>query len=75
VTVGASGVSPAVLEEIDAALKTHELLKIRLSSTDRSERQQQLALICDRNGAQAIQQIGKVGVVYRPGEPQRTDLS
>ena len=64
-----------MLEEIDAALKRHELLKIRLSSPDRSERQQQLALICDNSGAQSIQQIGKVGVVYRPDERPRIDLS
>jgi RNA-binding protein len=64
-----------VLEEIDAALKHHELLKFRMSSTDRCERQQQLALICDNSSAQSIQQIGKVGVVYRRGEPPRIDLS
>jgi len=75
VTVGASGISPALLEEIDAALKRHELLKIRLSNSDRNERQQQLALICDHSHAHSIQRIGKVGVIYRRGEPARIDLS
>jgi hypothetical protein len=39
VMVGHHGLTPAVLHEIDAALSAHELIKVRVFSDDRSERE------------------------------------
>ena len=38
VAIGQHGLTPAVLHEIDVALKAHELVKLRVSSGDRAER-------------------------------------
>lgn len=67
VTIGNKGLTEAVLAEIDRALKAHELVKIR-AALERSERSEVLTSICERTGAQAIQQVGKVFVIYRKNE-------
>ncbi|HEC12836.1 MAG TPA: YhbY family RNA-binding protein [Acidiferrobacteraceae bacterium] len=67
VTLGAQGLTPAVLAEIDGALVHHELLKIKLSSGDKSARHQMLERICEVTQATAVQEIGRMAVVFKPG--------
>jgi RNA-binding protein len=67
VLIGAKGLTEEVLAEIERALKAHELIKVR-AALERSERNQVLGTICERTGAQAIQQVGKVFVLYRKNE-------
>jgi RNA-binding protein len=59
------GLSDEVLAEIDRSLKAHELIKIRAATDDRNAREQWMEKICAALQAVAIQQIGKVLVVYR----------
>jgi RNA-binding protein len=68
VTIGGRGLTEAVLHEIDFALKSHELLKIRAGHMEREERQVAFEAICERTGAQPVQHVGKVFVVYRKRE-------
>ncbi len=65
VTIGGKGLSDAVVKEIDFALKSHELLKIRAAAMDRHERAAAFDAICARTGAEPVQHVGKVFVVYR----------
>jgi RNA-binding protein len=65
VTIGGKGVTDAVVKEIDFALKAHELLKIRAAAMDRHERAEAFLAICERTGADPIQHVGKVFVIYR----------
>jgi putative YhbY family RNA-binding protein len=65
VRIGEAGLSPTVLTEIDRALKSHELIKIRVNGADRPGREAILEEICRRTGAQAVQHIGKILVVFR----------
>ena len=67
VIIGSKGLTEAVLAEIDRALKAHELIKIR-AVLDRDERDEVLKRICERTGAEAVQQVGKVFVIYRKNE-------
>ena len=69
VMVGEAGLTPAVLHEVDIALRSHELIKIRAAPLDREARVVALAAICERTGAQPVQHIGKMLVVYRPRPP------
>jgi putative YhbY family RNA-binding protein len=64
VFVGGGGLSAAVIAEIDRSLKTHELIKVRVSA-DRDEREAMLEEICVKTGAQPVQHIGKVLVLFR----------
>lgn len=65
VTVGAKGLTDAVIAEIDFALKSHELIKVRAGTMDRHERAEAFSAICARTGAEPVQHVGKVFVVYR----------
>jgi RNA-binding protein len=64
VLIGAAGLTPAVLAEIDRSLKSHELIKIRVSA-DRSDRDAILEEICGRTRAYPVQHIGRILVLFR----------
>ncbi|HEY7658620.1 MAG TPA: YhbY family RNA-binding protein [Burkholderiales bacterium] len=66
IMIGEAGLTPAVLNEIDNALKGHELIKIRVLGDDRSARAALIAEICAALGASPVQHIGKILVVFRP---------
>jgi putative YhbY family RNA-binding protein len=68
VMIGNAGLSPTVLDEISRALKSHELIKIRVMNDDREIRAQMLQEICTQLHAGAVQRIGKILVVYQPQE-------
>lgn len=63
--IGDKGLTDAVIAEIDRALARHELIKVRAALLDREAREVALAAICERTGAQAVQHIGKMLVLYR----------
>jgi RNA-binding protein len=65
IMVGNNGVTDAVNKEIDRALNDHELIKIRIQTTDREVRQELLAAISAAAGAELVQKIGAIGVFYR----------
>ena len=65
VIIGAKGLTEEVCAEVERALAAHELIKIRAAAMDRHERERTLRDICARVGAQPVQSIGKVLVIYR----------
>lgn len=71
VLIGGDGLTQPVLDEIERALAAHELIKVRAAESGREQRAQMIAEICERTGAQAVQIIGKMLVLYRraPEEP------
>ena len=72
VIIGQHGASPAVLHEIDQALLKHVLIKVRVFSDDRTEREELLQRICAEMECTAVQHLGKVLVLWRenPEEPK-----
>ena len=66
VLVGHDGLTDAVVQEIDRALTAHELIKVRAGEDDRDARRQLWDAVCERTGAEAVQQVGKVLVLWRP---------
>ena len=72
VMVGDAGLTAQVEREIEAALRAHELIKIRVLGDDRAERDTLVEAICAATGAAPVQQIGKIIVVYRPRPPEET---
>lgn len=65
VIIGSNGLTEAVTQEIDYALGHHELLKIRINAADRAARQHIVTQITTRLGANLVQQIGHVAIVFR----------
>jgi putative YhbY family RNA-binding protein len=68
VMIGAKGLTDEVVKEVDLALKAHELIKVRAPGLERDARAVAFQALCERTGAEAVQQIGKVLVVYRKNE-------
>lgn len=66
VSVSQNGLSASVMREIRHSLESHELIKIRVFSDARQEREKYLAMICDQLDAAAVQHIGKLLVIWRP---------
>ena len=73
VSISQNGLTESVLKEIDASLKSHELIKVRVYNDNREEREQYMAEICERLEAAPVQHIGKLLVVYRP--PTEAELA
>lgn len=64
VMIGQAGLTAAVLAEIDGALNAHELIKIKIRA-EKEERMQISQQICEESGAELVQNIGQIAVVYR----------
>jgi RNA-binding protein len=69
VWIGADGLTPAVLAELERALKAHGLIKVRVVSGDGDTRERLLGEICAATDSSPVQHIGKVLVVYREPPP------
>ena len=71
VWVGEAGISEALLAEADRALTDHELVKVRLPAVDRVERAALARQLCETLGAEDVQAIGRIRVIYRerPADP------
>lgn len=64
VIIGQSGLTDAVLAEIELALDHHELIKIKVRA-ERDERKLISDKICAQTSAELIQAIGQVIAIYR----------
>ena len=65
VTLGNTGLTDAVVKELDRALKDHELVKVRARAPDRGQRDVWLAELARRTRGILVQRIGNVAVIYR----------
>jgi len=64
IMIGQAGLTAAVLAEIELALDSHELIKVRIRA-EREDRKQISEKICADTGAALIQTIGQIAVIYR----------
>ncbi|MBF6649405.1 MULTISPECIES: ribosome assembly RNA-binding protein YhbY [unclassified Methylobacter] len=64
IMIGQSGLTAAVMAEIELALDSHELIKVRIRA-EREDRKQISDKICMDTGAALIQTIGQIAVIYR----------
>lgn len=73
VTIGTSGLTNEVLAEVERALGDHELIKVKLPPADPSHRKAMVEKMCTATGADWVQTIGRIGVIYRrAAEPRIT---
>ncbi len=66
VMIGGDGLTPAVQKEVDSALKSHGLIKVRVLGDDREARLGFYNTLADELGAAQINSIGKLLVLWRP---------
>lgn len=68
VIIGSKGLTSQVQQEIDSSLEKHELIKIKLPTSERAVREQMINSIATEQAAEVIQHIGRVVVIYRDKE-------
>ena len=68
--LGGKGVTPGVLKELEQALADHELIKIRLTGDDRAARADMLGKLLESSGADSVQTIGHIAVLYLRNDEQ-----
>lgn len=74
VTIGNNGLSESVMNELESSLEHHELLKIKIAAGDREDRKIVIEDVIKHTGAQMVQSIGKVFVIYRAKEKPELEL-
>ena len=72
VMIGQHGLSENVLAELESTMTKHELLKIKIRTDDREQKQQMIDQIVKFSQSHLVQVIGNVIVIYRAfhEEPQ-----
>jgi len=72
VMIGQHGLRDSVLEELGIALDHHELVKVKVSVGDRDERDAVIDTLLARTGAELVQRIGNMAVLFRrnPEKPR-----
>ena len=77
VTIAGKGLSDTVLEELDRALKDHELIKVKVAVGDREQRESVIAEVCERSSAVLVQRIGNIATLLRANpqaDPKKSNL-
>lgn len=68
ILLGNKGLTPAVIEETNIALLSHELIKVKINGAEKSDRQLIVAEMCETLQATLIQLIGSTAIIYRKNE-------
>ena len=74
IMIGANGVTESLMAELESTLAHHEILKIKIASTDRDERKEIIQHLVKETGALLVQTIGKICVIYRQNDETELPL-
>ena len=75
VIIAQKGLTENIGQEINRALESHELIKIKLQVPDRESKQELITEICETYRAEAVQTIGHVLLLYRAAKKPDPKLS
>lgn len=65
VHVGHNGLSPALIQSLDDALRTHELVKVQLGRGVQEKAQDAADALAESTGSEVVQVIGRTATLYR----------
>ena len=71
VMIGDAGLTDAVRTEFQSTLDHHELIKIRVKTGDRVERDRIVEALCTGCTAELVQRVGNVALIYRENPEKR----
>ena len=74
VMIGNGGITEGVLAELNERVAQHELLKVRISGQDRTDRLKMAEDLCKQTNSQLVTTIGHIAVLYRRGEYPKIKL-
>ena len=74
ITVGDKGITPALMTELTSSLEHHELIKVKIRSGDRIQRDAIISELAQACGAQLVGRIGNIASIYKAArdKPQIT---
>ncbi len=75
VMVADKGLTKNILAELERAIEDHELIKVKLAVLDRENKQALIDAICNESGAELVQSIGKIALIYRAAKKPNPRLS
>ena len=75
VTVADKGLTSNVMAELNRALDDHELIKVKISLSDREAKKATIEQACKNLKAELVQTIGHVIVLYRRADRPNPKLS
>lgn len=75
VMLGNHGLSDGVIEELHRALADHELIKVKVAGEDRELRHALIDSVVSVSGAEVVQQVGKIILMYKKAAKQNVHLS
>ena len=70
VMIGKNHLSDDAIRAIEEALKTHELIKVRIQEGCLEDRRTVASELADATGSAVVQVLGKTFLLYKPGEEQ-----
>lgn len=65
VHLGKTGMTEALIKEVDRNLEDHELIKVRVTADDRFARRSLVEELVTATRATEVQLVGKVAILYR----------
>lgn len=71
IIIGQHGLSEGLMNELNSTLDHHELIKIKIAAGEREERKEIINTVCQTMGAELVQAIGKIFVIYRPNPDKK----
>ncbi|OUS03768.1 RNA-binding protein [Gammaproteobacteria bacterium 54_18_T64] len=75
VTIADKGLTDSVLAELSRALDDHELIKVKVSLSDREAKKATIEQACQRLKAELVQTIGHVILLFRRADKPNPKLS
>ena len=75
VIIAQKGLTENIRQEIDRALESHELIKLKIQIPDRQAKQALVAEITAQAKAEVVQQVGHVVLLYRAAKRPDPKLS
>jgi RNA-binding protein len=74
ILTGNSGLTAGLVAELNSTLDHHELVKVRVRASDRDSRDALIGALCEQSGAELVQRIGHVALLWRPNPQNRKIL-
>jgi RNA-binding protein len=65
IIIGSNGVTESLMKELNQSLTHHELLKIKMAAGEREDRKAIIEYVIEQTGAQLVQSVGKMFVIFR----------
>ena len=74
VQLGSNGLTEGVVAEIENALAHHELIKVKVATSDRAMKKLIIEAIVRETNSINVQTIGHILVIYKPSDEQKIVL-